>query len=247
MRLLVISSLAATLAGCAYVAPQDARQLSLASEGVWTVPKNWQGPSQPRIIDSEGTLKTRTKNAKSNIVPASLSLQHNKSNVVINTKTDIVMNTKPPQSTQSDNKPNVAKMEPPQATQPDNKSNVVTNTKPNIVTSMAPPQSIPPDDKFDPVITKAMATIAAKMGLENSSSVELFKVKRAKRNALGKSIDTICGYVRGKETLGADNGGKSFLYLVQEDEAYIDGYNLATSPYHNLCTQNASGLLEFLL
>jgi len=94
------------------------------------VAKNWQGPSQPRIIDSEGTLKTRTKNAKSNIVPASLSLQHNKSNVVINPKPDIVMNTKPPQSTQSDNKPNIAKMEPPQATQPDNKSNVVINTKP---------------------------------------------------------------------------------------------------------------------
>jgi hypothetical protein len=138
LRLLVISSLAATLAGCAYVAPQDVRQLSLTSEGVGTVAKKWQGPSQPRIIDSEGTLKTRTKNAKSNIVPASLSLQHNKSNAVINTKTDIVMNTKPPQSTQSDNKPNVAEMEPPQATQPDNKSNVVINTKPNIVTSMAP-------------------------------------------------------------------------------------------------------------
>jgi spore germination cell wall hydrolase CwlJ-like protein len=33
------------------------------------------------------------------------------------------------------------------------------------------------------------------MGLENTASVELSKVKRAKKNALGKSIDTICGYV----------------------------------------------------
>ena len=79
------------------------------------------------------------------------------------------------------------------------------------------------------MIKKAMATIAAKMGLENSASVELSKVKRAKKNALGKSIDIICGYVRGKNTSGADTGGRAFLYLVQEDEAYIDGYNLATS------------------
>ena len=74
-----------------------------------------------------------------------------------------------------------------------------------------------------------MASIAAKMGLENSASVELSKVKRAKKNALDKSIDIICGYVRGKNTSGADTGGRAFLYLVQEDEAYIDGYNLATS------------------
>jgi hypothetical protein len=112
---------------------------------------------------------------------------------------------------------------------------------------MEAPQSSQPDDKFDPVITKAMTTIAETMGLENTASVELSKVKRAKKNALGKSIDTICGYVRLKNTSGAGTGGRAFLYLVQEDEAYIDGYNLATSLYRNLCTQTASGLLEFLL
>ena len=60
------------------------------------------------------------------------------------------------------------------------------------------------------------------MGLENSASVELSKVKRAKKNALGKSTDTICGYVSEKNTSGAHTGGRAFLYLVQEDEAYID-------------------------
>ena len=202
LRLLIISALTVTLTGC--VAPQQARQASLTSERVWTVAKTLQRPSQRRTLDTAGKLNTHTKNAKSNIVPASLS------------------------------------------SQPDDKSNVVISAKPNIVTKTETPQSSQPDDKSDPVIKKAMATIAAKMGLENSASVELSKVKRAKKNALGKSIDIICGYVR-ENTSGADTGGRAFLYLVQEDEAYIDGYNLATSPYHNLCTQTASGLLEFLL
>jgi hypothetical protein len=229
LRLLIISTLAVTLTGC--VAPQQARQPSLTSERVWTAAKTLQRPSQRRTINIAGTLNTHTKNAKSNIVPASLSAQpDDKSNVVINTKPNVV-----------------TKAEPPQSAQPDDKSNVVINTKPNVVTKAEPPQSAQPDDKSDPVITKAMATIAAKMGLENSASVELSKVKRAKKNALGKSIDTICGFVRGKNKSGADTGGRAFLYLVQEDEAYIEGYNLATSPYHNLCTQTASGLLEFLL
>jgi hypothetical protein len=255
LRLLIVSALAVTLTGCAYFAPQQARQPSLTSQRFWTAAKTLQRPSERRTINIAGTLNTHTKNAKSNIVPASLSAQpDDKSNVVINTKPNLVTKAEPPQSTQPDDKSNVVinpkpnlvtKAEPPQSTQPDDKSN--QNTKPNIVTKAEPPQSAQPDDKSDPVITKAMATIAAKMGLENSASVELSKVKRAKKSALGKSIDTICGFVRGKNKLGADTGGRAFLYLVQEDEAYIEGYNLATSPYRNLCTQTASGLLEFLL
>jgi hypothetical protein len=231
VRLLIISALAVTLTGCAYLAPQQARQASLTSERVWTVAKTLQRPSQRRTVDTAGRLNTHTKNAKSNIVPASLSSQSDdKSNVVISAKPNIVRKT-----------------ETPQSSQPDDRSNVVISAKPNIVTKMEAPQSSQPDDKFDPVITKAMTTIAETMGLENTASVELSKVKRAKKNALGKSIDTICGYVRLKNTSGAGTGGRAFLYLVQEDEAYIDGYNLATSLYRNLCTQTASGLLEFLL
>ena len=239
LRLLIISALAVTLTGCAYFAPQQARQASLTSERVWTVAKTLQRPSQRRTLDTAGRLNTHTKNAKSNIVPASLSSQpDDKSNAVINTKPNIVTKTETPQSSQPDDKSNVVistkpnivtKTETPQSSQPDDKSNVVTSAKPNIVTKTETPQSSQPDDKFDPVIKKAMATIAAKMGLENSASVEFSKVKRAKKNALGKSIDIICGYVRGKNTSGADTGGRAFLYLVQEDEAYIDGYNLATS------------------
>jgi hypothetical protein len=257
VRLLIISALAVTLTGCAYLAPQQARQASLTSERVWTVAKTLQRPSQRRTVDTAGRLNTHTKNAKSNIVPASLSSQSDdKSNVVISAKPNIVRKTETPQSSQPDDRSNVVisakpnivtKMEAPQSSQPDDRSSVVISAKPNIVTKMEAPQSSQPDDKFDPVITKAMTTIAETMGLENTASVELSKVKRAKKNALGKSIDTICGYVRLKNTSGAGTGGRAFLYLVQEDEAYIDGYNLATSLYRNLCTQTASGLLEFLL
>src|SRR5262249_50763763 len=94
---------------------------------------------------------------------------------------------------------------------------------------------IQPDDKSDPVLKKAMPTIATKM--ENSAFVQLVEMKRAKKNALGRSIDTICGYVRGKNASGSETGDRPFLYLVQEDEAYIGGYNMATSPYHNLCDE----------
>jgi hypothetical protein len=245
MRLLIISALAVTLTGCAYFAPEQAWQPSLTSHQAWT------RPSERRTINIAGTLNTHTKNAKSNIVPASLSAQPD---VELNPKPNLVTKAESPQSAQPNDKSNVVinpkpnlvtKAEPPQPAQPNGKSD--ENTKPNIVTRAEPPQSAQPNDKSDPVITKAMATIAAKMGLENSASVELSKMKRAKKNALGKSIDTICGFVRGESKSGADTGGRAFLYLVQEDEAYIEGYNLATSPYRNLCTQTASGLLEFLL
>jgi hypothetical protein len=55
-----------------------------------------------------------------------------------------------------------------------------------------------------------------------------------RKNALGKNIDTICGFVRDK------NGGpKPFLYIVQKDEAYIGGYTIATSKYRNICSITA--------
>ena len=65
--------------------------------------------------------------------------------------------------------------------------------------------------------------------MQNSASVELVEMKRAEKNASGKSIDTICGYVRGKSASGLDTGDRPFLYLVQEDQAYIGLYDIATS------------------
>jgi hypothetical protein len=63
-------------------------------------------------------------------------------------------------------------------------------------------------------------------------SVEFEGIERAARkNALGNSIDSICGFVRDK-----NSRPKPFLYVVQKDEAYIGGYTIATSAYRNICS-----------
>jgi hypothetical protein len=92
------------------------------------------------------------------------------------------------------------------------------------------PQTSQFDDQSDPAIKKAKATVTAKMG--NPASVEFVEIKRASgANALGNSGDVVCGFVREK------NGGpRPFLYLVPKDEAYIGGYNIATSAYRHICS-----------
>jgi len=99
------------------------------------------------------------------------------------------------------------------------------------------PKPPPPDglaETSDTVLENAKTAIAAKM--ENPASVEFKNMKRAERkNALGESIDSICGYVRGKTASGEETGDKPFLYLVQKDEAYVGAYSMATSPHHNIC------------
>jgi hypothetical protein len=92
------------------------------------------------------------------------------------------------------------------------------------------PQTSQVGDQSDPAIKKAKATITAKMG--NPASVEFVEIKRASSvNALGNSSDIVCGFVREK-----DGGPRPFLYLVPKDEAYIGGYNIATSAYRHICS-----------
>ena len=100
------------------------------------------------------------------------------------------------------------------------------------------PASGRPAETSDPVIIKAKSTIAAK--LEDPASAEFGEMKRAPRkNMLGKSVDTICGRVKGKNASGEDTGARPFLYLVTEDEAYVvDGpaNSAAASAYRNICS-----------
>jgi hypothetical protein len=100
------------------------------------------------------------------------------------------------------------------------------------------PASGRPAETSDPVIIKAKATIAAK--LEDATSAEFGEMKRAiRKNTLGKSVDTICGRVKGKKASGEDTGDRPFLYLVTEDEAYVvDGpaKSAAASAYRNICS-----------
>ncbi|WP_249130106.1 hypothetical protein [Bradyrhizobium sp. AUGA SZCCT0283] len=100
------------------------------------------------------------------------------------------------------------------------------------------PASGRPAETPDPVIIKAKTTIAAK--LEDPASAEFGEMKRAiRKNTLGKSVDTICGRVKGKKASGEDTGDRPFLYLVTEDEAYVvDGpaNSAAASAYRNICS-----------
>jgi hypothetical protein len=100
------------------------------------------------------------------------------------------------------------------------------------------PASGRPAATSDPVIVKAKTTIAAK--LEDPTSAEFGEMKRAiRKNTLGKSVDTICGRVKGKKASGEDTGDRPFLYLVTEDEAYVvDGpaNSAAASAYRNICS-----------
>lgn len=115
----------------------------------------------------------------------------------------------------------------------DDKSNTVVNAK-SIATQTKTPQSSTLNENFDPLIEKAKATIAAKM--PNPASVEFAEMKRAARKTvLGNPVDTICGYVWAKNASGADIGARPFLYIVPKNEAYVGGYVIATSPYHNIC------------
>jgi hypothetical protein len=111
------------------------------------------------------------------------------------------------------------------SSQPDN---AITTS--SIAVRPETPQTSQFDDQPDPAIKKAKATITAKMG--NPASVEFVEIKRASdANALGYSSDIVCGFVREK------NGGpRPFLYLVPKDEAYIGGYNIATSAYRHICS-----------
>ena len=133
----------------------------------------------------------------------------------------------------------VPKMDAPSSVQPAEKSNTATNAESTIAAKTETPQSSQLDDKSDSVIKKAKATIAAK--IENPVSVEFVKMKRADRkDALGNSVDTICGYVSGKTASGGVTGDTPFLYLVQEDEAYIGAFMATTAyRYRNICNWEA--------
>ncbi len=66
-------------------------------------------------------------------------------------------------------------------------------------------------------------------------------MKRARRkNTLGQPIDTICGYVKGKNASGEDTGERPFLYLVKEGDAYVvngSANSVAATVYRNICNE----------
>ena len=105
------------------------------------------------------------------------------------------------------------------------------------ITAKIEPPAIQPAETSDPLLDKAKTTIAAE--LEDPASAEFVEMNRAVRKTmLGQSADTICGRVKGKTTSGEDTGDRLFLYLVEEDQAYVvEGAagSAAASAYRNIC------------
>jgi hypothetical protein len=208
VRLLLIGALAATLGGCSSASQQIHHGFDYADHRLYQT--HYDHSSQ--VHSKRRVLHGRTIAAK--------KARHKNDN-----STAIAESHKAP------------KMDASSFIRPDDKSNIVTTT-PTVATKTEIPHDaatkpeIPPSSQLDneSVTKKAKATIAAKMSDPNS--VEFQDMNRATRkNALGNSIDSICGFVTEK------NGGpRPFLYVVQKDEAYIGGYAIATSEYRNICS-----------
>jgi hypothetical protein len=252
MKPLIISALAAALVGCTWFAPQQAQQASLMGNSATDTPRtdSYTAAKAEKAINAKmGHRRHRkrtgdTKIAKANRVPkmdtSSRVQPENMSGTSIKAQSTVVAKTLTQEAAPSDHKASTSsnaqstaatKMETQQAVQPESSTSI--NAQSTIATKTETQQAAQLNDKSDPVLKKAMSAIAAKM--QNSASVELVAMKRAEKNAPGKSVDTICGDVRGKSASGLDTGERPFLYLVKEDQAYIGLYDIATSPYHNLC------------
>ena len=225
MRPLIISALAATLTGCTWFAPQQAQQASLYSITDAPLADSNTGEAEKAIRAETICPPHRKKPASgTKITKVSAQKMDASSRVQSEDKSRTSNNTQSTVTTRTDTQ---------QAARPVDKSGTPINAQSTVAARTDTQQTAQPVDKSDHVFNKAISAIAAKM--QNSASVELVEMKRAEKIAFGKSIDTICGYVRGKSASGLDTGDRPFLYLVQEDQAYIGLYDIATSRYPSLC------------
>jgi hypothetical protein len=132
-----------------------------------------------------------------------------------------------------------AKMEKPSSDDERDKAYLATTkAKSTVIAAKVEPAALGHSaEPSDPVIIRANTAIAAR--LEVPASAEFGEMKRAfRKNTFGKSVDTICGRVKGKKASGEDTGDKPFLYLIAEDDAYVvDGPpgSAAASAYRNIC------------
>jgi len=225
MRPLIISALAATLIGCTWFAPQQAPQASLYSITDAPLADSNTGEAEKAIRAETICPPHRKKPASgTKITKVSAQKMDASSRVQSEDKSRTSNNAQSTVATRRDTQ---------QAARPVDKSGTSINAQSTVAARTDTQQTAQPVDKSDHVFNKAISAIAAKM--QNSASVELVEMKRAEKIASGKSIDTICGYVRGKSASGLDAGDRPFLYLVQEDQAYIGLYDIATSRYPSLC------------
>jgi len=261
VRLLLISALAATLIGCSSAFQQTHQ--SFANRALYQAHQE-QAPqmqSTRRVLPGR-TVAAKSQHRKNNgstkiaephnapKMNASSSVRpDDKSNILTTTPT-VPTKTEIPRPSQlhdeakkteispsSQFNDETKKTERPQSPQLNDEAKKTEISPSSQLNKEAKKTEISPSSKLDDesVIKKAKATIAAKMSDPNSAEFE--KVERAvSKNALGNSIDTICGYVSDK-----NNGSKLFLYIVQKDEAYIGAYAIATTEYRNVCSITTLG------
>lgn len=112
----------------------------------------------------------------------------------------------------------------------------------NAKTVVAAPAKVaaanPISDPSDSVLKRARTAVASKM--EYPPSVEFEDMTRAiRKDSYGRDVDTICGHVTGKKPSGAETGKRTFVYLVQEDVAFVDYGNPGSadgSVFRKICT-----------
>jgi hypothetical protein len=253
MRTLIVGTMAATLVGCSCLLPPqsvmdactDANGLAcfdrtVASQPIELRPASFKANSattkaklaakmeKPSSNDDRDKHHLATKKSKSTLAaakvepPASVQPAQPSDPVVTIATTE-----------------SAAKMEKPSSDDERDKVYLATTkAKSTMVAAKVEPAALGHSaEPSDPVITRAKTAIAAK--LEVPASAEFGEMKRAfRKNTFGKSVDTICGRVKGKKASGEDTGDKLFLYLIAQDDAYVvDGPpgSAAASAYRNIC------------
>ena len=250
MRTLLVGTLAATLVGCSCPLPprtvmdactdadglacravagqpNELKPASFKAKSATTKAKPTAKTEKLSSDDDRDRHHPATKKTKSTMVasvesPATARPAQPSDPVVTIATTESAAKTEKPLSDDDGNKPHLA------ATRA---KSTATGAK------VEPPASGHFAEPSDQVITRAKTAIAAK--LEVPGSAEFGEMKRAfRKNTLGKSVDSICGRVKGKKASGEDTGDRSFLYLIAEDDAYVvDGPpgSAAASAYRNIC------------
>jgi hypothetical protein len=139
-------------------------------------------------------------------------------------------------------KPFASRVHPQNATKsikPQNRSSAQFGKKTKTAARARYTVALPPpqlNGRAEPVIEKAKASIAAMM--PNPASAKFYKLKRAVKKLPDESVDSICGYVKGKNASGGDTGQLPFLYIIRDDrdgEAYlVDGTSYTAQIVHSV-------------
>jgi hypothetical protein len=221
MRALFVCALAATVVGCScYAPPQASIDACAGASGLACLDSSSLSQAiepEPAVLDAGlSAPRARSKIAARTEKPPSAHARH---------KTDLAMTTTKSATSTANVEPAARKVEPA--------ANKVAPAAPKV----EPPASGRPAETSDQVIARAKTTIAAK--LDEPRSAEFGEMKRAMRtNMLGTSVDTICGYIKGKKASGESTGDRPFLYLVKDDQAYVVNgppTSIAATAYRNIC------------